>query len=71
MPVTHSAAAAEAVPHAVAPPASFSPPLAPVVGPPLALAPVADVLAPVSAAPSVDIYVDHIQPCNMKTRNGN
>ena len=52
MPVTHSAAAAEAVPHAVAPPASFSPPLAPVVGSPLALAPIADVLVPVSAAPS-------------------
>lgn len=54
MPVTHSAAAAEAVPLAVAPLASFSPLLAPVAGCPLALAPIADVLAPVSVAPSVD-----------------
>ena len=54
VPVTHSAAAAEAVPLAVAPPASSSPLLAHVVGCPLVLAPVADVLAPVSVAPSVD-----------------
>ena len=52
MPVTHSAAAAEAVPLAVAPLASFSRPLALVAGCPLVLAPVADVLAPVSVAPS-------------------
>ena len=61
MPVTHSAVAAETVPlavEAVAPLAASSPPLDhPVVGCPLVPAPVADVLAPVSVAPSVDRHI--------------